>query len=172
MTHSMEPIKAPRTGRPRENLAVLASSAAINLDRMARGTSASLEPLKQLAAALRDALNSKVEIPNVADNNIGPSGQNGVLSESESHGHTALLDPVAADLLSRALPGNLGGPGGSLPELSSKTQEFIEQLESVSESESKVILEELRDLCIAVSRSAQAQYAIAQFGGPEHPYQR
>jgi hypothetical protein len=171
MTNSAEAIKAIGASGQRENLAVLASTAAINLDRMAKGRSASLDPIRELAAALREALNSRVDIPNTLED-LGENVSNSTLTNPQNSGHTALLDPVAADLLSRALPASFGSQGLSLPELSTKTEEFITALESVDQSESKPLLEKLRDLCIAFSRSAQAQNAITHFAGPEHPYQR
>jgi hypothetical protein len=79
-----------------------------------------------------------------------------------------LLDPLTADVLSRAFA---AGELHSIP-LKEKANEVIERLEAVREQTEDQVLKELRDFCIALSRSAQAEFVAAWTALPQHPFRR
>ena len=134
------------TNRGRPDLAALASQAAITLDRKARGIDVPVDSVHRLVEFLRGTV------------------------EAPLPGNAArLLDPLTADVLSRAFAaGELHG----IPQLKEKANEVIERLEAVREQTEKQALEELRDFCIALSRSAQSEYIAAWTALPQHPFRR
>jgi hypothetical protein len=131
---------------PREpNLAVLSSKAAIVLDKKAHRIDAPLDSVLQLASMLRNRL----QVPGSAN-------------------AVKLLDPLTTDLLSRTFVGE----SRSLPELSKRAVEIVEALSKVGAETPPNKLKELRDFCVALSRSAQARSVATSDAFSTHPFRR
>lgn len=134
---------SPMTERE-PNLALLASRAAIVLDRKAHGFDVPLESVLELARVLRNRVKA-----------------------GDSSKAAWLLDPLTTDLLSRAL---VGGESRSMPELSEWAVEIVEALSKVGADTGVNKLRELRDFCVALSRSAQARSVAASSASRPHPF--
>jgi len=150
MTPTGSPASPDNQAPPKRTLAVLASIAAIQLDRKAQGLDTRFDAVFDLARELR----STVAIPEA------------------SSPHAYLLDPASADLWSKALPTSLSGELRSVPDLAIKAKEVIATLEKPEYEHSKSELRGLRDTCLALSRSAQGQQLHGEIGFPEHPNRR
>ncbi len=127
------------------NLAVLASQAAIALHRKAKGKDAQLNTVILLGELLRGT----VDTPSV--------------------NAAKLLDPLTADLLSRAFADS---HLDSLPQLREKATQVIDQLLNVQGEARTEVLTTLSDFCLALSRGAQAEYLAAWMVLPPHPFRR
>jgi hypothetical protein len=123
-------------------VALQASLAAIALDQRIRDKNASVADVDKLVALLRSTMEAQ------------PSGQKN------------LIDPTAVDLWTRALSqshleqtlSNAGsGPSAlsSLPEVTKVVEELMTKLEQASVLSDPRELTELRNFCVALSRSAQ-----------------
>jgi hypothetical protein len=135
------------------SLATLASVAAIALDKRVHGIDVPLDPVFELATALREVIEDSTE----------PSAPGGV--------RASFHDPLTVDLLGRALhSSSVGGELRSVEELVEKATEMTERLAS-SDKDSAQEYGALRDFCIALSRAAQARYAATHLP-PRHPYRR
>jgi hypothetical protein len=133
------------------SLALLASIAAIALDKRAHGFEVSLEPVRELAAELKQ-----------------------VIHDSEPHEtqgiRASFHDPFTVDLLGRALNSPKQPELRSVPELVARATQVTQQL-ATSDEEGAPPYESLRDFCLALSRAAQLRLAVTQ-NVPTHPYRR
>lgn len=142
-THSSAPNMLGST------LAVVASVAAVELDNLRLGRDQLLDAVPRLAGMLRDA------IPEPPPANAS----------------RALLDPVKADVFSQALSAS-GKELKSLREISVSTREMADLLQAVQGLGGQSELVALRDFCVALSRSAQAEVAAHHDNRPSSPYRR
>jgi hypothetical protein len=125
-------------------LALKASLAAIALDRRLRDPNAPIDDVRKLVGALQSTI------------------------EPAPAGPSSLLDPTAVELWTRALTqaqsetrqpslAKSTSQPSSLPEVSAAVQKVIAELDRVPEIEDTETLVQLRDLCLALSQSAQLE---------------
>ena len=135
------------------NLAVLASLAAIALDRKLRGQEESLDSVNELVLQLRNSL------PAGTPPSVGQVAQ-------------AFVSLNAVDVLGRALLMATAVPATSMDDITSRAMVLLDGLENAVLVDDPTKLRELRDFCIALSRSFQAQWGVMFPTVPEHPYVR
>lgn len=135
------------------NLAVLASLAAIALDRKLRGQEESLGSVNELVLQLRSALAA------------GTSPSVGQVAQ-------AFVSLSAVDVLGRALLMATSVPATSMDDITSRAKVLLDGLEGAAREDDPAKLRELRDFCVALSRSFQAQWGAMFPTVPEHPYVR
>jgi len=142
---------APTSRSP--DLAVLASLAAIALDRRIQGHGVSTSPVTDLAIALGQALQSRTSL-------------------SDHAAQIGLLNPAAVDLISRALPRDTAAPPRTVRELTSAADDIIQVLKEPTGTLEAKDWKRLRDFCLALSQCVQSQWALNQSKVLDHPYAR
>jgi hypothetical protein len=146
MTFAAAHLEIPADGQ-QATLAMRASLAAIALDRRLRDEKAPLTHVTKLVEALKNTIEP---LPG----SVAPAN---------------LLDPVAAELLNRALANAKAATAlTSLPEVSAHVRDFIARLEHVEAITTLDEIRVLRDFCLALSQSAQLEMPAA-FGGIRLP---
>jgi hypothetical protein len=146
MTHAATLFEIPADGR-QATLAVRASLAAIALDQRLRDEHTPLTEVTKLVEVLKNTIEP---LPG----EVTPAN---------------LLDPVAAELLNRALANAKAANSlTSLPEVSARVSELIVELERAEEISDSEELALLRDFCLALSQSAQIEMP-GVFGGIRLP---
>lgn len=131
-------LHSPPSPLPFEsNLAFLASAAAVELDGMLHGSDEDL----RFASQLGDALRARVPASDTT-----PAAR-------------ALLDPIMADLFGRALYRASGSELHSTQEVRTGARAMADRLAAVGPDTESEQLRELRDFCVALSQSAQADLA-------------
>jgi hypothetical protein len=135
------------------NLAVLASLAAIALDRKSRGQEESLASVNELAKQLRNCLAA------------GTAPGAGRVAQ-------AFVSLNAVDVLGRALLMATAVPATSLDDITSRATVMLDGLENAATEDDLTKIRALMDFCVALSRSFQAQWGSLFPTVPEHPYVR
>jgi hypothetical protein len=121
------------------NMAVLAASAAVALDKRIHGTETPLTAVHTLAAELAHWLESR----------------------SLTSDHTALMGATAAALFGRTFITALHQNVRTMDELAATAHRTVDDMRRVDEL-NQDRLAKLRDICVALSRSALAEYANAR----------
>jgi hypothetical protein len=133
------------------DLATLAALAAIALERRVNGQNAPLQPVHDLATALRRTLTDS-RLKNVTSL------------------RASLLDPMTVDLFGRALNSSFNEGLRSVSDIEQHAKEVVDKLfESQGDRARELNL--LKDFCLALSQAAQAQSAASRISQP-HPYRR
>jgi hypothetical protein len=146
MTFAAAHLEVPGDGQ-QATLAMRASLAAIALDQRLRDGHSPLGAVRKLVEVLKNTIEP---LPGEA----APA---------------SLLDPVAAELLNRALANaNAATTLTSLPEVSAHVIDLIARLEEAEDITDPDELELLRNFCLALSQSAQLEMPTV-FGGIRLP---
>ena len=133
------------------NLGLLGARAAVVLDQRARGEAAPIDAVRAFGSALIGVL--------LLDRSREPGA---VEPTPESRAMHRLWPLNTAALFQKALISDQGSTVHSLDELMSVARLTASQLAEANESLSTTKSAELRDVCLAVSRAAQAQHAQAR----------
>lgn len=132
------------------NLTILASVAAIELDNLSLGRPTTIGAVPKLAEILMEA------IPD----------------QERAGGVRHLLDPVKADVFSQALRSAGLAQITSISEISSQTRAMADKLASLNDVSDVGVLRTLRDFCVALSQSAQAESESRYEDRMISPYRR
>jgi hypothetical protein len=146
------------THQPGMDLSALACGAATELDNLARGKQTDLEMVKQLVEALPSCLTDEIDA-----------------AALRLH-----LDPTSVVVMKRAIDQSMSLPAGTdtMEGLEQVATKIWQDLQSVSRSPEaykqgrQAEIQELRDFCLALSRSVATHRRLVSDWKPRNPYRR